>query len=132
MSSSAPSVVFWQVIFVYNLYPIYFLQQLTIFIYIKSFFIKSSSNDTSVDIFDKEGSSENSPKAKFASPSTFTSTLEQTLKQNHRTSKNRCIVENMLNLLAFKLLLDQLLIETECSEVMLTRLFISGKCIRFF
>ena len=63
-----------QLMFEYNLYPIYILLSQTNFIYIKSFSLLSSSNNASVDIVDEKGSFEFSPKAEF------TSTLQQTLK----------------------------------------------------
>ena len=68
---------------------------------------------------DDKGSFDFSPKAKYISPCTFTPPLQQTLKQNHRPSHNCDSVKNILKLLAFKWLLNQLLLKTECSEVML-------------
>ena len=52
-------------------------------------------------------------KLKSYHPYTFTSPMEQTLKQNHRASRNCYSVKNMLKLLAFKWLLNELLLETE-------------------
>ena len=74
-----------------------------------------SSNDVSVDIGDDKGSFEFSPKAEF------TSTLHQTLKQNHHTSHNCYILKNMLKLLAFKWLWNHLLFE-----------YFPHKCVHFF
>ena len=62
-------------------------------------------------------------KLKSYHPHTFTSPLQQTLKQNYRASHNCCSVKNMLKLLAFKWLLNELLLETEWSEAMLIRSF---------
>ena len=84
----------------------------TSLIYIKSFFIILPLNDASGDIVGDEGSSQVSPEAKFTSPLyTFTSPLQQTLKQNHRASHNWYIVKNMLNFLVFKWLLDKPLLK---------------------
>ena len=44
-------------------------------------------------------------------PYTFTAPLQQTLKQNHRASHNCYSVGSMLKLLAFKWLLNELLLE---------------------
>ena len=52
-------------------------------------------------------------------PYTFTSPLQQTLKENQRASNNCYSVKNMLKLLAFKWLLNESLLETESLEVML-------------
>ena len=76
------------------------------------FHVNFASVDT-VDNDDDEGSFEFSPKTEF------TSILQQTLKQNHRISHNCHSVKSMSKLLAFKWLLNHLLLETECSEVML-------------
>ena len=65
-------------------------------------------------------------------PYTFTSPLQQTLKQNHCSSHNCYSVKNRLKLLAFKRVLNELLLETEWSEVMLIWWFVSIKLIRFF
>ena len=50
---------------------------------------------------------------------TFTSPLQQTLKQNHHALHDCYSVKNMLKLLAFIWLLNELLLEREWSEVML-------------
>ena len=63
---------------------------------------------------------------------TFTSLLQQTLKQNQCASHNCYSVKNMLKLLAFKWLLKELLLETKLSEVMLIWWFVSVKSIRPF
>ena len=65
-------------------------------------------------------------------PYTFTSPLQQALKQNHCSSHNCYSVKNRLKLLAFKRVLNELLLETEWSEVMLIWWFVSIKLIRFF
>ena len=65
-------------------------------------------------------------------PYTFTSPLQQTLKQNHCASHNCCSVKNTLKLLALKWLLNESLLETELSEVMLVWWIVSIKLIRFF
>ena len=57
--------------------------------------------------------------AKFTYPYTFTLLLQQTLKQSRRISHNCYSVKNMLKLLAFTWLLNELLLETKLSEVML-------------
>ena len=63
---------------------------------------------------------------------TFISPLQETLKQNHPASHNCYSVKNMLKLLAFKWLLNVLLLETEWSDVMLIWWFVSLKFIRSF
>ena len=73
----------------------------------------SPLNDASVNFADNIGSFRFSPEAQFTSPYTFTSFLQQTLKQNQRTSHNCCSVETMLKLVAYKWLLNKLLLETE-------------------
>ena len=60
-------------------------------------------------------------------PYTFTSPLYQTLKQNYRDSHNCYSVKNM----AFLWLLDELLLETEWSEVIIWW-FVSIKLIKYF
>ena len=65
-------------------------------------------------------------------PHTFTSALQQTLKQNHGASHNCNSVKTMLKLSAFKKLLNELLLETEWSEAMLMWWFVSIKFIRSF
>ena len=65
-------------------------------------------------------------------PNTFTSPLQQTLKQNQRASSNCYSVKNMLKPLAFKWLLNELLVETKLSEVMLITWFVSIKFIKPF
>ena len=52
-------------------------------------------------------------------PDTFASPLQQTLNQNYRASHNCYSVKNMVKLLLFKWLLNELLVETEWSEIML-------------
>ena len=61
---------------------------------------------------------------------TFTSPLQQTLKWNQRASHNYYSATNMLKLLAFKWLLNELLRETKLSEVILILWFVSVKFIR--
>ena len=63
---------------------------------------------------------------------TFTSLLQQTLKQNQCASHNCYSVKNILKLLAFKWLLNEVLLETKLSEVMLIWWFVSVKSIRPF
>ena len=53
---------------------------------------------------------------------TFTSPLQQPMKQNHRALHNCHSLKNMLKLPGFKGLLNVLLLETESSEVMLKSL----------
>ena len=65
-------------------------------------------------------------------PYTFTSLLQQTLKQNHRALHNCYSAKNMLKLLAFKWLLKKLSLETEWSEVMLIWRFVSIRFINSF
>ena len=68
---------------------------------------KLSLNKASGDFVDDEGSLQYSPEAEFTSP------LQRTLKQNHRASLSCYSVTNMLKFLAFKWLLNDLLLETE-------------------
>ena len=58
-------------------------------------------------------------------PYRFTSRFQQTLTQNHRASRNWYSLNNMLKRLAFKWLLNKLLLEIEWSEVKLIWWFIS-------
>ena len=62
----------------------------------------------------------------------FTSSLQQTLKQNHYASHNCYRVKNILKLLAFRWLLNESLLETKWSEVMLTWWSVSIKFIVYF
>ena len=96
-----------QVIFEYILYPIYFFycQQISFTLRVSS--LLSLLNDTSVDIVDDEGSFQFSSKIEFTSP------LQQTLKQNHRALHDCYNVKNMLKLLTFEWLLNELLLEIE-------------------
>ena len=101
--------------FEYNLYSIYIVLLPTNFIL---FVLRVSSfcnhpNDASVDIIDDEGY------FKFSFKAEFTSTLQETLKQNDCPSHNCHSVKNMVKLLVFIWLLNHLLLETECLEVML-------------
>ena len=75
---------------------------------------------------DDEGSFAFSLKAEFTLP------LHQKLKQNHCTLQNCYSDKSMLRLLAFKWLYNQLLVEAECSEVVLIWWFAPVKSIRFF
>ena len=75
---------------------------------------------------DDEGSFAFSLKAEFTLP------LQQKLKQNHCTLQNCYSDKSMLRLLAFKWLYNQLLVEAECSEVVLIWWFAPVKWIRFF
>ena len=52
-------------------------------------------------------------KLKSYHPYTFTSTLQQILKQDHCGSHNSCSVKNMSKLLVLKWLLNELLLEIE-------------------
>ena len=65
-------------------------------------------------------------------PNTFTSLLQQTLKHNQHASNNCDSVKNMLKPLAFKWLLNELLLETKLTEVMLIWWFVSNKFIKPF
>ena len=60
-------------------------------------------------------------------PHKFISPFQKTLKQNHPASPNWYSVKSMLQPLAFKRLLNELLFETEWLEVMLIWLFTSIK-----
>ena len=63
---------------------------------------------------------------------TFTSPLQQILKQNHGASHGCYSVKIMSKLLVFNWLLNELLLEIEGSEVMLTWCFVSIKFNRSF
>ena len=63
---------------------------------------------------------------------TFTLPLQQILGQNHCSSHSSQNVKNMLKLLVFKWLLNRVLLETECSVVMLFWRFAPVKFIRSF
>ena len=75
---------------------------------------------------DDEGSFAFSLKAEFTLP------LQQKLKQNHCTLQNCYSDKSILRLLAFKWLYNQLLVEAECSEVVLIWWFAPVKSIRSF
>ena len=62
----------------------------------------------------------------------FISPLQQTLTQNHRSSHKCYSVKIMLKLVAFKWLLNELLVKTEWSDVMLIWWFVWIKLIRSF
>ena len=83
-------------------------------------------NNISADIIDDEGSFQ------FSSEAEFTSPLQQTLQQNHRALLNCYSVKNSLKLWTFKCLLNELLLETEWSVVMLIWWFFSIKFIKSF
>ena len=108
----------------------YHCQQVLLTLRVSS--LLSPLNDVSVDFADDMGSFQFSPETQFTSPYTFTSSLQQTLKQNHRASHNCCSVKNMLKLVAYKWLLNKLLLETEWSEVKLIWWFGSIKFIGSF
>ena len=108
----------------------YHCQQVLLTLRVSS--LLSPLNDAFVDFADDMGSFQFSPETQFTSPYTFTSSLQQTLKQNHRTSHNCCSVKNMLKLVAYKWLLNKLLLETEWSEVKLIWWFGSIKFIGSF
>ena len=108
-----------QVIFKYILYLIYFLLLPTVLFTLRVSSLLSPLSDASVDFVDNEVSFQFFPEAEFIPLHTFTSPLQQTLKQNHRASHNCCSIKYLLRLLAFKWLLNDLLLETEWSEVML-------------
>ena len=63
---------------------------------------------------------------------TFTSTLQQILKQNHQASHNSYSVKNISKLLVFQWLLNELLLEIEWSEVMLIKWLVSIQIIMSF
>ena len=63
---------------------------------------------------------------------TFTSPLQQTLKQDHRASHSYYSVKDILKLLAFKWLLNEFLLDIKWSEVMLIWWFVSISFIRLF
>ena len=92
----------------------------------------SPLNDASGGIVDDEGFFSFLLKLNSHHPNTFTSPLQQTLKQNQRASNYCYSVKNMLKPLVFKWLLNELLLETKWSEVMLIWWFVSIKFIRPF
>ena len=67
MFSIVLSVGLGQVMCEYDFYPVYFLQLVTIIIYIKSFCYNHHKKDVFVDIVDHEGFFEFFPKAEFIS-----------------------------------------------------------------
>ena len=68
----------------------------------KFYLLLSLINDASVDIVDDQGFSPLSPEIEF------TSLLQQTLKQKHRALQNCYDVKNMLKLLAYLILNNNL------------------------
>ena len=102
----------------------YYYQQVLFTLRVSS--LLTPLNDASGNIVDGESSFQFSPEAEYTSP------LQQTLKQNHRASHNCYSVKSMLKLLAFKWLLNELLLETEWSELMFIWWFVSIKFIRSF
>ena len=93
---------------------------------LRVFSLLSSSNYTSADIADDEGSFVFFPQAEFISP------LQKTPNQYLLSLYNCCSVKIMLKLLAFKWLLNELLLEIEWSELILIWWFFSIKFIRYF
>ena len=91
-------------------------------------------NNAPGGIVDDEGFFSFLLKLNWHHPYTFTSPLQQTLKQNQRASHNcYSVKKTCLNMLrAFEWLLNELLLETEWSEVMLVWWFASIKFIRPF
>ena len=65
-------------------------------------------------------------------PCTSTSSLQRTMKQNHRTSHNCNVAKNILKLMAFKIFLNHLFLEIECLEVKLICWSLSFQFIRSF
>ena len=65
----------------------------------------------------------------FSPEAEFTSPLQETPKQNQHASHKCYSVKNMLKLLAFKWLLNELLLETKLSEAMLIWWFVSIKFV---
>ena len=78
--------------------------------------MKTSLIDASVDIVDDEGSLEVFPKAEFLSPFYVHITLATDTEAELLVT---AAIKNILKYLAFKWLLNQSLLETECSKVML-------------
>ena len=72
----------------------------------------STLNDASVDIVDDEDSFQFSSEAELHYPYTFTSPLQKTQNQNHCAWHDYYSLKNMLKLLAFRWLLNELLLET--------------------
>ena len=92
----------------------------------------SPLNDASGGIVDDEGFFNFLLKLNSHHPNTFISPLQQTLKQNQQASNNCYNVKNMLKRVAFKWLLNELLLETNLPEVMSIWWFVSIKFIRPF
>ena len=95
----------------------YYWEQLSITLRVSS--LLWPLNDASVGIVDDQGFFSFLLKLNSHHPCTFTSPLQQTLKQNQRASHNSYSVKNMLKPLAFKWLLHELLLETKLSEAII-------------
>ena len=108
----------------YILFLFYYCQQVLFTLRVSS--LLSPLNDASGDIAVDKGSFQFSHDTEFISP------LQQTPKQNHHVQLNCYSIKNMLKPLAFKWLFNELLLETEWSEVMLIWWFFSIKFIRSF
>ena len=90
----------------------------------------SPLNDASGGIVDDEGFFSFLLKLNSHHPNTFTSPLQQTLKQNQRASNNCYIAKTMMKPLTLKWPLNEFLVWTKSSEVMLIWWFVSIKFIR--
>ena len=84
---------------------------------LRIFSLLSPLNNASGGIVDDKGFFKFLLELNLHHPYTFTSPLQHTLKQNQRASNNCYSVKNMLKPLAFKWLLNELLLETKLSEI---------------
>ena len=112
------------------LFVLYYSQQVSFTWRVSS--LLTPLNDASFDIADDESSFSFLLKLNSHHPYTFTWSLQQTLKQNHRALHNCYSVKNMLKLLAIKWLSNELFLETEWSEVRLILLLVLIKFIGSF
>ena len=90
----------------------------------------SPLNDASGGIADDESFFSFLLKLNSHHPDTFTSPLQQTLKQNQRASNNCYIAKTMMKPLTLKWPLNEFLVWTKSSKVMLIWWFVSIKFIR--
>ena len=92
----------------------------------------SQLNDAFVDIFEDEDSFHFSQESKFTSPLCIYIILATDTEAESRASHNCYSVKNMLTLIAFKWLINELLLAREWSEVIIIWWIVSIKFIRLF
>ena len=92
----------------------------------------SQLNDAFVDIFEDDDFFHFSQESKFTSPLCIYIILATDTEAESRASHNCYSVKNMLTLIAFKWLINELLLAREWSEVIIIWWIVSIKFIRLF